>query len=181
MDPNAGGRVQSMVAGRLEAGPKGFPALGQTVRKGEVLAYVVPASDTLERANQAAQLAELRASLGDRGGTLYRIRFHRLGDDPRVALRNDAALDSAARTQIAARLARLDAASKTGPWTHRALLAIGANPATLAGRLAEDVGQSKEAFKINVRKLKALGLTESLGAGYRLSPRGEEYLNASPK
>ncbi|MFG6432859.1 efflux RND transporter periplasmic adaptor subunit [Roseateles sp. LYH14W] len=62
MDPNAGGRVQAMVAGRLESGPRGFPALGQTVRKGEVLAYVVPASDTLERGSQAAQLAELRAS-----------------------------------------------------------------------------------------------------------------------
>lgn len=62
MDPNAGGRVQAMVAGRLEAGPRGFPALGQAVRKGEVLAYVAPASDTLERATQAAQLAEIRAS-----------------------------------------------------------------------------------------------------------------------
>jgi len=62
MDPNAGGRVQAMLAGRLEAGPRGFPALGQAVRKGEVLGYVVPASGALERADQAAQLAELRAA-----------------------------------------------------------------------------------------------------------------------
>ncbi|GAB1393026.1 efflux RND transporter periplasmic adaptor subunit [Rhodocyclaceae bacterium] len=62
MDPNAGGKVQAMVAGRLEAGPKGFPNIGQSVRKGDVLAYVVPASDSIERANQAALLAELHAA-----------------------------------------------------------------------------------------------------------------------
>lgn len=62
MDPNAGGKVQAMVAGRLETGPKGFPSIGQSVRKGDVLAYVVPASGQIERANQSAQLAELRAA-----------------------------------------------------------------------------------------------------------------------
>ncbi len=62
MDPNAGGKVQAMVAGRLEAGPKGFPGIGQRVSKGEVLAYVTPSSGQIERANQAAQLAELRAA-----------------------------------------------------------------------------------------------------------------------
>ena len=62
MDPNAGGRVQAMVTGRLEAGPKGFPNIGQAVRKGDVLAYVVPSANPIERANQTAQLAELRAA-----------------------------------------------------------------------------------------------------------------------
>jgi hypothetical protein len=62
MDPNAGGKVQAMQAGRLEAGPRGLPSLGQSVRKGELLAYVLPASGSLERSAQAAQLAELRAA-----------------------------------------------------------------------------------------------------------------------
>jgi hypothetical protein len=31
-----------------------------------------------------------------------------------------------------------------------------------------------------VRKLKALGLTESLEVGYRLSPRGRAYLARTP-
>jgi membrane fusion protein, heavy metal efflux system len=62
MDPNAGGRVQPLQAGRIEGGPRGLPSLGQTVRKGEVLAYVVPSSSSIERSNQNAQLAELRAS-----------------------------------------------------------------------------------------------------------------------
>ena len=34
----------------------------------------------------------------------------------------------------------------------------------------------KAGFKVNVRKLKGLGLTESLKVGYRLSPRGEAVL-----
>lgn len=62
MDPNAGGKVQPMVAGRVEPGPKGLPSLGQTVRKGEVLAYVRPSTGALERANQVAQAAELRST-----------------------------------------------------------------------------------------------------------------------
>jgi len=61
MDPNAGGRVQAMLAGRIEPGPGGLPTAGQAVRKGEVLAWVLPSAAPIERSNQAAQLAELRA------------------------------------------------------------------------------------------------------------------------
>lgn len=74
MDPNAGGKVQAMVPGRLEAGPKGLPSLGQAVRRGEVLAYVVPSAAPLERAGQAAQLAELRAAHTLAGKRLARLR-----------------------------------------------------------------------------------------------------------
>ena len=35
-------------------------------------------------------------------------------------------------------------------------------------------------FKADVRKLKELGLTESLATGYRLSTRGHAYLRAAP-
>ncbi|MGJ7519465.1 efflux RND transporter periplasmic adaptor subunit [Variovorax sp. LT1P1] len=68
MDPNAGGKVQALVAGRVEPGPRGLPEPGQTVRKGEVLAYVVASAGPVERSNQSAQLAELRAAkaLADR-------------------------------------------------------------------------------------------------------------------
>jgi len=68
MDPNAGGKVQPLNAGRIEPGPRGLPNPGQVVRKGEVLAYVVPSTAPIERSNQSAQLAELRAakSLADK-------------------------------------------------------------------------------------------------------------------
>ena len=42
--------------------------------------------------------------------------------------------------------------------------------------LARHAQQDRPAFKINVRKLKEMGLTESLDTGYRLSPRGEALL-----
>lgn len=62
MDPNAGGKVQALNAGRIEPGPRGLPDTGQAVRKGEVLAYVATSAAPIERSNQAAQLAELRAA-----------------------------------------------------------------------------------------------------------------------
>lgn len=62
MDPNAGGLVQPLNAGRIEPGPRGLPGLGQAVRQGEVLAYVRSSAAPIEQANQAAQLAELRAA-----------------------------------------------------------------------------------------------------------------------
>jgi membrane fusion protein, heavy metal efflux system len=62
MDPNAGGKVQPLNAGRVEPGPRGLPNPGQAVRKGEVLAYVVTTAAPIERANQSAQLAEWRGA-----------------------------------------------------------------------------------------------------------------------
>ena len=47
-----------------------------------------------------------------------------------------------------------------------------------AQELADRSGYEKEWLKLNVRKLKNLGLTESLHPGYRLSPRGAAYLAA---
>jgi cobalt-zinc-cadmium efflux system membrane fusion protein len=55
MDPNAGGKVQAIVAGRVTPGPRGLPLPGQQVRQGEVLAYVTP-----ELGGQRRSLAESR-------------------------------------------------------------------------------------------------------------------------
>ncbi|MEW6677291.1 MAG: HlyD family efflux transporter periplasmic adaptor subunit [Pseudomonadota bacterium] len=74
MDPNAGGKVQALIAGRLEPGPRGFPSLGQRVNKGEVLAWVVPSAGMIERSNQSAQLAELRAAKGLAEKRLTRLK-----------------------------------------------------------------------------------------------------------
>ena len=74
MDPHLGGRVQAMIPGRIEAaGPHGLPSAGSKVRKGEVLAWVMPSSGAIERSNQSALLAELKASRG-----LAEKRLHRL-------------------------------------------------------------------------------------------------------
>ena len=63
LDANAGGKVQPTQAGRIEAGPRGLPTLGQTVRKGEVLAVVRASSSAIERANQQSQSTELKSNL----------------------------------------------------------------------------------------------------------------------
>ena len=63
-DPNAGGPVQASQPGRIEPGPRGLPALGQAVARGQVLAYLRPVANAIERGNQQAQLAELTSQLG---------------------------------------------------------------------------------------------------------------------
>ena len=56
---------------------------------------------------------------------------------------------------------------------------IAARPAVRAGDLADELGRERLSFKTDVRKLKALGLTESLEVGYRISPRGQAWLRRS--
>lgn len=122
--------------------------------------------------------AELVESLGDREGELYRIRFSLAGEDPRIALRQQDALSAGDVEELKRRLERLDAYSKQGPWTMAVLRIIEEKPAKLAADLAAELGYEKSWFKPNVRKLKKLGLTESLKVGYRISPRGEAFLRA---
>lgn len=74
LDPGSGGRVQSMIGGRIEAPAGGIPSLGQTVKKGELLARVQPAVSPLELGGQTAQAAELRASLGVAERRLARLQ-----------------------------------------------------------------------------------------------------------
>lgn len=107
------------------------------------------------------------------GSQLHRVALHLAGPDPRIALRADDDLDDAARAELQARLDRLDRASRRGPWTATVLDLIAEHPGVRAGDLAATLGRDTPSFKVDVRKLKALGLTESLEVGYRLSPRGE--------
>lgn len=134
-------------------------------------------SDADARRAGLPDAAAVKALLRGREGDLYRIRFHVAGPDPRIALRAAADLDADERQAIATRLARLDRASRHGAWTEATLRAIAASPGVRAGDLAAAFGRERLKFKTDVRKLKALGLTESLEVGYRLSPRGRAYLD----
>jgi hypothetical protein len=67
------------------------------------------------------------------------------------------------------RLARLD-------WAIPTLELIDRHPGTVSTELADALGFERLRFKERVRRLKALGLTESLAVGYRLSPRGGAFL-----
>lgn len=109
-------------------------------------------------------------------GELYRIDLGWDGEDPRIALRRKSKLDAGELAEIDATLDRFDARGGIGPWTTAFLDKIEKNPARLAEELGRELGLDKRPFKARVRKLKALGLTESLEVGYRLSPRGKAVL-----
>ena len=66
---------------------------------------------------------------------------------------------------------------RTTPWTRQTLDLIDLNPTVRAPDLAAQVGRETADFKKDVRKLKELGLTESLAIGYLLSPRGEAVVD----
>ncbi len=108
MDPNAGGRVQAMVAGRLEPGPGGFPALGQAVARGQVLATVRPSLSPADRASLGAQLAEVRAMQG-----LALRRAERLRGLADSVPRKEIEAAEAEVASLSGRLAALQAASGT--------------------------------------------------------------------
>ena len=103
------------------------------------------------------------------------LRLPRTAEVTRVefALTEDAVKSPPTLTQAEA-LARLEATDRrsTTPWTARVLALIEAHPARRAGDLAPAMGWDVPKFKANVRKLKALGLTQSLEVGYRLTDLG---------
>ena len=135
MDPNAGGKVQPTSAGRIEPGPRGLPNPGQAVRKGEVLAYVIPSAAPIERSNQAAQLAELRAAKGlaDKRAT----RLQELADT--VPRKDIEAAESEARS-LAERIAAVGA----GLSTREALVAPVSGVIASANAVAGQVVDARE-------------------------------------
>lgn len=122
--------------------------------------------------SRAALIADLRRGEGD----VYRIRLKLVGADPRIALRNRARWSKDELAAITKRIARVDAASPNGPWVVQTLRLIAKHPGVRAADLAAQLGSETLPFKIRVRRLKELGLTESLEVGYRLSPRGAALL-----
>lgn len=112
---------------------------------------------------------------GGRGGDrIYRVRLSWVGEDPRIALRDELPDDSELH-EVQNRLARLDA-RPTGPWTREILEWIRDNPRVVSKELAALRGVDLLPMKADIRKLKALGLTISHDVGYELSPRGAAYL-----
>jgi hypothetical protein len=144
----------------------------------EAVAVVTEQDITAEDARLAgyADRSRLLHELGRRSdGTLYRIAFRLAGPDPRLALRAEDQLAPEDLAALTDRLVRLD---RKEPWTRATLALIAAHPGVRAEDLAGRQGIEKTPFKRRVRRLKDLGLTESLAVGYRLSPRGVAVLHA---
>jgi len=135
MDPNAGGKVQPLNAGRIEPGPRGLPHAGQAVRKGEVLAHVVSSMAPIERSNQAAQLAELRAakSLADK-------RVARLQELADTVPRKDIEAAESEAQSLAGRIAAVG----TGLSSREALVAPVSGVIALASVVAGQVVDARE-------------------------------------
>jgi hypothetical protein len=132
------------------------------------------------RAGYPSAAALLRDLPGEPGLPIYRVEFHLYdGPDERDGLAHTADLSPEDVAAIAARLDRLDRASSIGPWTRQTLELIAQHPERRAPDLAAMVGRERDPFKLDVRKLKNLGLTISFPVGYRVSPRGEAYLGAT--
>lgn len=165
---------------------KPVAAAGKTNRTPGGLVYVeavdvveadeISDSDAVRAGYEAA--ADLIADLsGDAGTPIYRVTFRIVGDgDPRDALASDGELSAEDVVDIRKRLARLDAASKRGPWTIETLRLIARMPKVRAADLAAELGREKEDLKLDIRKLKNLGLTLSLETGYEISARGRALL-----
>ena len=149
--------------GCVERTPSGLRAVAVGV-------LVTPSADPVPE-RLAVLDRDLRALIADLrpDGQLYRVRFHRLGDDPRVALRGRPDLGAEEVAELRRALSRLD-------WAVPTLRLISQRPGIVSTELAASVGVERQRFKQRVRRLKALGLTESLEVGYRLSPRGRALL-----
>jgi hypothetical protein len=109
---------------------------------------------------------------------IFRVGLRHAGPDPRIALRGAEDLSTQDSEAILGRLAAMDRTSKRGPWTLIFLSLIADNPAVRAPDLAASLGWETRVFKPHVRRLKELGLTESLKIGYRISPRGQAVLRS---
>lgn len=109
-------------------------------------------------------------------GDLYKIKVRYHSEDPRIALREKPVITEEELLLLKTKLQRLDDFSKEGAWTKKILLAIKAHPRLRAIELAAHTGKEKEWLKLNIRKLKNLGLTISHDVGYEISPMGEVFM-----
>lgn len=109
--------------------------------------------------------------------TVWRVDLRYIGIDDRIERR---AIDDVTDDDVAALRVRLDRLDRGAgkPWTRTTLQLIEKYPGVVSTALARHAGQERPDFKINVRKLKEMGLTESLQVGYQLSPRGAALLRA---
>ncbi|MBX2916677.1 MAG: hypothetical protein KF856_15515 [Cyclobacteriaceae bacterium] len=107
---------------------------------------------------------------------IYKIELRYHAEDPRIELRENTALTESAFADLKEKLVRLDKYSKQGLWTKKVLLAIKGNPKLRAVDLAKLTGFEKQWLKLNIRKLKNLGLTISRDVGYELSPLGGTFV-----
>lgn len=83
--PDNVSRIQAERPGRLEAPDEGLAFLGKSVKKGELLGYVVPFMDSFDRATIESQIAETEGRIAQQSAILERYR-ERPGAVPQVKM-----------------------------------------------------------------------------------------------
>jgi len=165
-------RAQAKVGGRYRTGG----LLLEVIAVSQVSPAEITDADALRAGSSSGNALRERLEAQGHDGRVWRVEFRCVGEDDRIARRNDDALNPESLARLQARLKRMDDASSTGAWTEKTLQLIASEPGVVSTRLAQRMKMERQAFKINVRKLKELGLTESLEIGYRLSPLGEAFM-----
>jgi hypothetical protein len=163
----AGGRYRCHPIGVLEVDDV------RIVKAGSLAASDAKRAGFESRDALLAYLAELGPL--DDDTPIYRVELHHGGDGDRVQLALEDKLTSDDVETIRAKLARMDQGE---PWTMATLRLVEAEPRIAASKLAAKLGRETAPFKIDVRKLKKLGLTQSFEVGYEIAPRGRAYLDA---
>ncbi|MEW5886291.1 MAG: HlyD family efflux transporter periplasmic adaptor subunit [Pseudomonadota bacterium] len=161
-DPNAGARVQSPLAGQVEAGPRGFPLPGQRVRAGEVLAYVRHLPDPLAGASLQAQLAELRAAQ-----SVAEQRWQRLSRLEGSVPRREIEAAQAEWHSLQARLQALSAGQRARVALRAPVGGVIARAEALAGQVVE--GREVLFEIVDPRRLLVEASTAEVALGQRIA------------
>lgn len=166
-------RPQARAGGRYRVAGMLLEATSvEQVRAGDIT------DDDARRAGaRDAAAVTTRMKVDDPDRLVWRVELRCLGVDDRTERREDDDLDPATIDDLRARLERMDRRSGTS-WTRQTLRLIERYPGIVSTALARQAGKERAVFKTDVRKLKELGLTESLDVGYRLSARGEAVLRS---
>ena len=166
-------RPQALVGGRYNLAPDGVI---------EVTHMSQVAPDSISNADAIAagypDAAALLQALASPLEPVQLIEFRYLGKG-QVGQPDRDLLSAQALRTLLSKLDGMDRRSGTA-WTGALLRTLSERPGCRAGDLAESFGWDTPTFKRQVRKLKALGLTISLGTGYELSARGRQVLKAKP-
>ncbi len=166
-------KPQAKVGGRYRVAGMLLEATG--VR--EVVVNTLTGADAVAAGEADLPTLLQRLNLPSPDATVWRVDLRYVGIDDRIERRAVDALTPDDIDALRTRLDRLDRSAAT-PWTRTTLGLIEKHPGVVSTELARHTGQERPDFKINVRKLKEMGLTESLQVGYQLSPRGVALLRA---
>ena len=168
----AGGRYRVHPIGVVEVSSVEHVTVGQIseadakaggfASRDELLAYLAPvAKGTLTEATP-----------------VFRVDFVHGGDGDRVAIALEKELSAEALVELTKRVGRLE---RDGKWVRKVMELIQKHPRVAASALAKKLRRETEPFKVDVRKLKKLGLTQSFEVGYEVSPRGKTFLALTAK